>query len=171
MICLRSSDFGHPVFEVMNMNAQLTSKESQLLKELKGQEELCIQKYSKGAQCAVDGQLKGLFSRIAQIEQEHLDTLTKIENGTAPQPPQGGNQATPTFTEIYGMTESPDKQNDCYLWTDALNTEKHASGLYNTCVFEFQDENTRKLLNHIQTEEQNHGKMLYDYMKTNHMYH
>ena len=141
------------------MNTQLNQKEAQLIKELKGQESLCIEKYSKGAQCAVDGQLKGLFSRIAQIE-----------NGTAPQAPQGGSEALPTFTETYGMTDSPDKQNDCYLCTDALTTEKHASSLYDTCVFEFRDENTRKLLGHIQSEEQNHGKMLYDYMHANHMY-
>lgn len=152
------------------MNTQLTPKETQLLKELKGQEQLCIQKYTKGAACAVDGQLKGLFSRIAQIEQQHFDTLTQMENGTAPQPAQGGGQALPSFTETYGMTDTPDKQNDCYLCTDALTTEKHASGLYDTCVFEFVDENNRKILNHIQAEEQSHGKMIYDYMKANHMY-
>lgn len=152
------------------MNSQWTPKETQLLKELKGQEQLCIQKYSRGAQCAADGQLKGLFSRIAQIEQEHFDTLTQMENGTIPQPPQGGGEALPTFTEIYTMSDSPDKQNDCYLCTDALATEKHASGLYDTCVFEFKDENARKVLNHIQGEEQGHGKMIYDYMKANHMY-
>ena len=77
------------------MNTQWTQKECSLLKELKGQETLCIQKYGKGAACAVDGQLKGLFSRIAQIEQEHLDTLTQIENGNVPQPPQGGSEALP----------------------------------------------------------------------------
>ena len=152
------------------MNTQLTPKETQLLQELKGQEQLCIQKYNKSAECAVDGQLKGLFASIAQTEQEHFDTLMQIENGAAPNPLQGGNTTMPTFTEIYGMNATPDKQNDCYLCTDALTTEKHASGLYDTCVFEFQDENTRKLLNHIQSEEQNHGKMIYDYMKANHMY-
>ena len=152
------------------MNTQWTQKECSLLKELKGQETLCIQKYGKGAACAVDGQLKGLFSRIAQIEQEHLDTLTQIENGNVPQPPQGGSEALPAFTETYGTAATPDKQNDQYLCTDALTTEKHASSLYDTCVFEFQDENVRKLLNHIQGEEQGHGKMLYDYMKANHMY-
>ena len=152
------------------MNTQLNQKEAQLLKELKGQEQLCIEKYGKSAQCAVDGQLKGLFSRIAQIEEKHLNTLTQIENGTARQPPQGGGEALPVFTQTYGMNDTPDKKNDCYLCTDALATEKHASSLYDTCVFEFRDENTRKLLGHIQAEEQNHGKMLYDYMSANHMY-
>ena len=152
------------------MNMQLTPKESSLIQELKSQEQLCIQKYSRGAECAVDGQLKGLFSRIAQIEQQHLDTLTQIENGNVPQPAQGAGEALPTFTETYGMSDTPDKQNDCYLCTDALTTEKHASGLYDTCVFEFKDEKTRKVLNHIQGEEQGHGKMIYDYMKANHMY-
>jgi hypothetical protein len=37
-------------------------------------------------------------------------------------------------------------------------------------VFEFRDENIRKALNHIQSEEQGHGKMIFDYMAANHMY-
>ena len=151
-------------------NQKLTPKECSLLTELKGQEQLCIDKYRRAAGAAVDGQLKGLFSHIADIEQQHLDTLTGIENGSVPQPNAAGNTAMPTFTEIYGAADTPDKQNDCYLCTDALTTEKHASGLYDTSVFEFRDQNIRKTLNHIQSEEQNHGKMIYDYMSANLMY-
>ena len=135
-----------------------------MLNELKGQEQLCIDKYRRASDCAVDGQLKGLFSHIADIEQQHLDTLTRIENGSVPAPAAGGGKTTPTFTEIYSSAETPDKKNDCYLCTDMLTTEKHASSLYDTSVFEFRDENIRQTLNHIQGEEQGHGKMLYDYM-------
>ncbi len=53
---------------------------------------------------------------------------------------------------------------------DVLATEKHASHLYDTCIFEFNDENARNALNHIQKEEQEHGKMIYDYMSVNGMY-
>jgi hypothetical protein len=42
--------------------------------------------------------------------------------------------------------------------------------LYDTCIFEFADANVRSLLNHIQKEEQEHGKMIYDYMAVNCMY-
>ena len=63
---------------------QLTQKECSLLKELKGQEALCIEKYDKAAANAVDGQLKGLFTNLRDMEQTHLDTLTGIENGTVP---------------------------------------------------------------------------------------
>lgn len=150
-------------------NMQLTQRETDLLKDLKGQEKLCVDKYNKHAAAAVDGQLKGLFASIAQTEQQHLDTLTQIENGTVPQP-AGGSQQQPTFTATYNAVQTPDKQNDCYLCTDVLAMEKHASHLYDTCIFEFQDENTRNVLNHIQKEEQNHGKMIYDYMNTNAMY-
>lgn len=152
-------------------NQNLTPKECSLLNELKGQEQLCIDKYRRAAGTAVDGQLKGLFSHIADIEQQHLDTLTGIENGAVPQPnAAAGSAAMPTFTAVYDTADTPDKQNDCYLCTDALTTEKHASGLYDTSVFEFRDENIRKALNHIQGEEQGHGKMIYDYMAANHMY-
>ena len=37
---------------------QLTQKETDLLKDLKGQEKLCIEKYTKAADSAIDPQLK-----------------------------------------------------------------------------------------------------------------
>ena len=148
---------------------QLNQKECNFVKELKEQEKLCIQKYQRAAAAAADGQLKGLFSDLAQKEQTHLDSLTQMENGsvTVPQP---SNAPLPTFTAVYTAAETPDKKNDCYLCTDALAGEKHVSALYDTGVFEFRDDNARKLLNHIQSEEQNHGKMIYNYMAANAMY-
>lgn len=148
---------------------QLTQKEASLLKDLKGQEKLCVEKYTNHASCAVDPQLKNMFSEIAQTEQQHLDTLTQMEQGTVPTP-GGGSQNQPTFKATYGSAETKDKQADSYLCTDVLATEKHASQLYDTCIFEFKDGNARNALNHIQKEEQNHGKMIYDYMSTNGMY-
>ena len=149
---------------------QLTAKESSLLKELKGQEQLCIDRYTKAAGCAVDGQLKGLFTSLADTERQHLDTLTQIETGTCPAMPAGKETPPPTFTAVYGVAETPDKKNDCYLCTDALSGEKHVSGLYDTCIFEFRDDNVRTALNHIQKEEQQHGKSIYNYMSANAMY-
>ncbi len=149
---------------------QLTEKESNLIKELKGQEELCIQKYKQAAQSAKDKQLADLFNELASIEQQHLNTLTQMESGTAPQPSSGGGKTMPTFTATYDVAETEDKKSDQFLCTDMLTMEKHASGLYDTCVFEFKDENMRNALNHIQKEEQEHGKMIYDYMSANKMY-
>ena len=51
-----------------------------------------------------------------------------------------------------------------------LAGEKHVSGLYDTCVFEFRNNQARSVLNHIQKEEQEHGKLIYDYMAANNMY-
>ncbi|MEA4954465.1 MAG: ferritin-like domain-containing protein [Pseudoflavonifractor sp.] len=140
-----------------------------MLKDLKGQEKLCVDKYTKHASCAVDPQLKNLFTQIAQIEQQHLKTITQIEGGTAPAP-DGISQSQPIFSATYGAADSQDKQSDCYLCSDALSSEKHVSQLYDTCVFEFKDTNVRNILNHIQKEEQDHGKMIYDYMAANTMY-
>lgn len=153
----------------------LSQKETELLKDLKGQEKLCIDKYTKHASSASDTQLKELFSQIAQTEQQHLDTLTQIEKGSVPQM-QGSSQKqqkfTPTssFTAAYGIGDNQEKQNDSYLCSDVLATEKHASSLYDTCIFEFKDEQARSALNHIQKEEQEHGKMIFDYMQANGMY-
>ena len=148
----------------------LTQKEATLIKDLKGQEQLCIDKYTKHAECAHDPQLKQLFGRIAEVERGHLNTLTQMENGTAPATGSGGQSAIPTFTAYHNQAETPEKKQDCYLCTDLLATEKHASGLYDTCVFEFGQTELRKALNHIQTEEQEHGEMIYKYMKANGMY-
>ena len=148
----------------------LTQKETTLIKDLKGQEQLCIDKYTKHAQCATDPQLKQLFQKIAGVEQEHLNTLNQIESGTAPA--MGGSKQTtiPTFTAYHTQGETPEKKQDFYLCADLLTTEKHASSLYNTCVFEFTQSELRQILNHIQTEEQQHGEQIYRYMQTNSMY-
>lgn len=153
------------------MQTQFSQKEKDLLKDMKDTEKLCIEKYTKAAQEAHDPQLRQLFIRIAQVEQGHYDTLTKIENGESTASAGGSqSQTPPTFTEYYGAADSQEKKDDSYLATDLLTTEKHASHLYDTCVFEFKDENIRQVINHIQKEEQEHGKQIYDYMQKNSMY-
>ncbi len=150
---------------------QLTQKETTLLKDLKSQEKLCVEKYTKYASTALDPQLKELFTSIANVEQQHLNTISQIESGTAPATQGGGSQTVKsTFASNYGMGDTPDKQADCYLCSDLLADEKHVSNLYNTCIFEFKDQAVRDTLNHIQKEEQQHGKAIYDYMSTNNMY-
>ncbi len=151
---------------------QLTQKETSLIKDLKDQEKLCVDKYRKHAAAAHDPQLKSLFNQIADIEQGHYDTLSTIETGGTPATGSKATPApgTPAFTATYGIAETQEKRDDCYLCSDLLATEKHAANLYNTCVFEFAQAPLREALNHIQTEEQGHGEQLYRYMKTNGMY-
>jgi hypothetical protein len=51
-----------------------------------------------------------------------------------------------------------------------LSTEKYVSATYNTAIFEFNNTQIRKTLNHIQKEEQEHGELLYNYLKQNNAY-
>jgi rubrerythrin len=147
----------------------LTQKESTLIKDLLGQEQLCIDKYTRHAECAHDPALKDLFTKIAGVEQEHKNTLSQIQQGNVPSM-SGSKQSTPpSFTPYHTSGDTPEKQQDFYLCTDLLTTEKHASGLYDTCVFEFGQPELRQILNHIQTEEQQHGEQIYRYMKANGM--
>ena len=67
------------------------------------------------------------------------------------------------------MTNPEDKQNDAFLATDCIGTEKLVSGEYNTDVFVFGESGVRKLLADIQIEEQNHAEMLYKYKMANGM--
>ena len=150
---------------------QLSQKETTLLNDLKSQEQLCVEKYTKYASTALDPQLKELFTSIANVEQQHLNTISSIEQGSIPSSNNGSSQTVKTtFTPNYGMGDTPDKQADCFLCSDLLADEKHVSGLYNTCIFEFTDKTVRDTLNHIQKEEQEHGKAIYDYMTANNMY-
>ena len=149
----------------------LTQKESMLIEDLKNEEKICIEKYQKHSNEAKDQQLKDLFSQIMGVEKKHLSMLDSITDGTVPTvQSEGGQSNSSSFKATYNMNDEPNKLCDAYLCSDLLATEKHASGLYDTCVFEFKDQGIRDVLNHIQKEEQNHGKKIYDYMSANSMY-
>jgi spore coat protein CotF len=152
---------------------KFTQKETMLLKDLKDQEQTCVEKYTKYASDANDSQLKNLFSQLSQHEQQHLSTITQIMSGTVPSMQSGGGQQQMqlTFTPSYDTASStPQKQKDSFLCSDLLSTEKFVSAEYNTCIFEFKDTNIRSALNHIQKEEQQHGEQIYKYMEANGMY-
>ena len=162
--------------EVMIM-MNWTQKEASLLKDLKGQEQLCVDKYGKYAQQAHDPELQQLFHQIQQVEQQHLQTVTTLMNGQLPQ--QGGQQqgqqaqqrsphAEPSLPQ--GMSVQQAMAEDKFLCEDALCTEKEVSGAYNTSIFEFRDPQVRQALNQLQSAEQEHGEMIYQYMARNGMY-
>lgn len=152
------------------MQFSLTQKETTLLKDLKEQEQLCTAKYRKHAEVAHDGQLKQLFTDLSSVEQSHYQMLTDIESGRLPGIGNGNTVGSGQFTATYTATETPEKKADAYLCSDLLATEKHVSALYNTCVFEFERPELRKVLGQIQTDEQVHGERIYQYMKANAMY-
>ena len=147
----------------------LTQKETTLLQDLKSQEQLCIDKYSKYSSDACGSKLKDLFSEIKQTEQQHFSTVNQILGGTVPQV-GGGSQANSAHSDYNCQYSEQDKQKDKFLCTDALSTEKHVSSLYNTCIFECKDTNVRNVLNHIQKEEQQHGEKIYNFMSQNAMH-
>ena len=146
---------------------KLTQKETSLLKDLKMAEEVCIEKYGRYADDAKDPCLKNLFTSILQIEQGHLNTIGKIMKGESVKP-SASKKSPKTAPECTAKPVSAkDKKFDAYLCQDALAMEKHVSGVYDTSIFEFNDPTLRDVLNGIQKEEQNHGKMIYDYLSTN----
>jgi len=154
------------------MTINLTQKERLILEDQKKHEEICIQKYTSYANQAQDPQLKQLFNKHAQQEQQHLNTVNQILAGQVPnlqsqgmqqgQQPNIYNQGQPGM----GLTNA----NDAALCNDLLMTEKYVSGSYDTAIFEMTDTNARKALNHIQKEEQQHGEDIFNYMKSKGMY-
>ncbi len=148
----------------------LSPKETSLLKDLVGEEQLCVAKYQKYANEAKTPELKALLSGIATTEQSHLKTLNDMQSGTVGQVPAQIPAPDKSNCCAAQYASTQDKDADAFLCKDLLATEKHASALYNTCVFEFAYPDARKMLNHIQAEEQQHGEMLYSYMNANGMY-
>lgn len=148
----------------------LTQKETELLKDLKSQEELCIEKYGKYGQDARDGALKNLFSAIRSTEQSHLQTVEKILSGEEVSSPAAPSALSQTYEGAPSSLGAQEKQQDAYLCRDALAMEKHVSSLYDVSIFEFSSPTLRDTLGHIQKEEQNHGQQLYEYLAKNGMY-
>lgn len=158
----------------------LTTKERLLLEDEKSHETLCVSKYNDYASRATCSELKNLFSSLAQKEQQHLDSINQILNGTVPnvnsgnqnsqnqQMSQGNTSSTPNLAN--NISSGTYYENDKMLCQDALSTEKYVSSTYNTAIFEFKDKNIRQVLNHIQKEEQEHGESIYNYMSQHNMY-
>ncbi|MBP3308418.1 MAG: spore coat protein [Clostridia bacterium] len=147
----------------------LTEKERGLLNDMKSQEELCIKKYEKYEREAKCPSLSGLFSTIKSAECTHLASVNSMLSGNEPESP-APISANNSEAVACSYENQADKDADCMLLSDMLAMEKHVSALYNTGIFEFCSPKVRKMLNHIQSEEQQHGEWMYAYMKANGMY-
>lgn len=88
---------------------QLTQKEVSLLKDMRNQEKLCIDKYSKYAAEAHDPQLRQLFDSIAGTERAHLDMLNQIEAGQSPRTSTATDPA-PAFQAFYPTSQTPESR-------------------------------------------------------------
>ena len=149
----------------------LTQKETSLLSDLKSQEKLCIEKYRKYENAAKDPCLKQLFASIRQTEENHLNTVNRIQSGEEVKMPNTSSDTSSQNTDCpLSQANAQDKKEDAYLCADALAMEKHVSSLYDVSIFEFSSPTLRDTLNHIQKEEQQHGEKIYCYMAKNSMY-
>ena len=149
----------------------LTQKENSLLTDLKGQEQVCIEKYSMYSERACDPELKTLFEQIKSTEQTHLATINRIIGGEQVKMPTAPPTADSAKLECQPSSCTADeKSKDAFLCKDALAMEKHVSAIYDTSIFEFSSPTLRDTLNHIQQEEQNPGEQIDQYMSKNGMY-
>jgi len=139
-----------------------------LLEDGKKQEDLCVKKYRGYAAKVQDVQLKNLLTEIAQEEQHHYDMINEMLQGMEPNMAHSGGTAThPTDNTL---EQASGNVNDQTLLEDLLSTEKYVSGFYDTTVFEAANPKVRQAIQHIQTEEQNHGEKLFNYMNSHGMY-
>lgn len=115
-----------------------------------------------------------MFTEIAKDEQEHYQFLGQLMEGQMPSYRSTNSAASkadsyqPKAAYAAGSNQA-DKQHDALLCSDSIGNEKMVSADYNTNVFQFGNSEVRKLLNHIQTEEQEHAEMIYKYKKANAM--
>lgn len=152
----------------------LSEKENTILKDLQTQEKVCMEHYNLCANTAKDGCLKDLFTQIAKDEQKHYQFLGQLINGEMPSYKSTDSAASKANSyqpkAAYGSgSDQADKQHDALLCSDSIGNEKMVSSDYNTNVFQFGNSEVRRLLNHIQTEEQEHAEMIYKYKQANSM--
>ncbi|MBQ7378007.1 MAG: spore coat protein [Clostridia bacterium] len=148
----------------------ISSKETDLLKDLKSAEQLCIEKYAQYSKMAKSTALSALFSSMEKTEREHLCAVTDMLAGKDPAPPASISNSNNQNCTAYSYASEEDRKSDAFLCQDMLSTEKHVSSMYDVSIFEFATPAARKMLGHIQAEEQQHGEQLYAYMKANGMY-
>ena len=129
----------------------LTEQETMLLNDLKQQEELCRDKYTFYSSEAKDPELKQLFEVIQKEEAEHYDTISSLLSGDTP---DVGIAAPKNYQPKAAYHAS---------------SEKYVSSAYNNDLFSFASPKVRQILNHIQTEEQQHAEMIYRYKTANQM--
>lgn len=149
----------------------LTEKEKTTIKDLQTQEKSCITKYEKYAMQAKDTELQSLFRTLQKDEQKHYQSLEQALSGNVPScdcNDTQGKEYCPCGTYKDGGN-AVDKENDNFLATDCIGTEKLVSGTYNADVFNCDNTNLRKLFADIQIEEQNHAEMLNKYKQVNGM--
>lgn len=149
---------------------KLSEKEATVIKDLQAQEKTCVEKYRFYENSAKDPELKDLFHKIGDEEQEHFDALGQLLKGDVPSVSATSAVSGYSPSGTYTSTDnSENKKHDQFLCTDSIATEKLVSSTYNTDLFQFAASNIRKLLNHIQTEEQNHAEVIYKYKTANGM--
>ena len=149
----------------------VTEKEKTAIQDLQTQEKGLVEKYHRSQGEAKDPVLQDLLSDLEQKQQKHYDTLGEVLSGSIPSCDcnwKAGEEYQREAT-CGGMSESEDKEDDCFLATDCISAEKLASSEYNTNVFNFSEPAVRKLLADIQVEEQNYAEMLYKYKTVNSM--
>ena len=71
--------------------------------------------------------------------------------------------------DSHASSENADKKHDALLCSDSISSEKYVSSAYNNDLFSFASPKVRQILNHIQTEEQQHAEMIYRYKTANQM--
>lgn len=128
------------------------------------QQNMQAQSQQGGQQQGSQGQSQGMQAggqqQNWQAQQQGMQAGSQSQSG----------QSHQNFTPNSNFKSSNANQKDFDLVQDLLSTEKYVSGTYNTAIFEFNNTQIRQVLNHIQKEEQEHGELLYNYLKQNNAY-
>ena len=151
---------------------KLNTEEKVFLKNLRTQEQMCVDKYKFYAQQAKDPQLQQLFGEIGRREERHYNLLSALMKGEVTPAKNRRSEMVKEYEPKPAYTaksKNADKQHDQFLCTDAIATEKYVAGAYNDDLFRFSMPTVRDLLNTIQTDEQNHAEMLWKYKMANGM--
>lgn len=151
-----------------------TQKENMYLHDLKKHEEYGVKTLNKSIAEVEDQELRDLLTHLVDCESKHVTTLSDIMNGNVQM--ANSQRATDGDTSEYYNKPQPNTSevlatpSDVDICFTLLNGSKFSSGMYNTAIFEFNNHEIRKILNHIQKEKQQTGEKIYNYLKSKNAY-
>lgn len=119
-----------------------------------------INRYGYCVKNAPDVRLKALVILLQKQDEEHYKMLIQLEQGIIPMIGRNDRESTLKVPKGKGGGTRVDAR----FCTDLYEGEKNLSSEIDQAIFKIRDSSMRNVLNYIQKQQQEHGRLLGQYM-------
>lgn len=150
----------------MSENMYRKSNELYVLHNLMGAVETHIKRYDFCENKTPDPRLKALIAMLREQDEEHYKMLAQLEQDIIPMVERNERENHLKVPEGKGKGTTIDAR----YCTDLFEGEKSLSSEIDQAIFKIRDSAVRNVLNYIQKQQQEHGRLLGQYMDEELMY-